>query len=58
MLRLQAPDDTEKPFIVARDTTRAALRSLTVNVEFTDIYQTQMMPYQKQLSWFGRHRDE
>ena len=51
-------DDTTKPFIVARDMTRTTLQPLTVNVEFTDVYNTPMMPYQKQLSWFGRHFDE
>lgn len=45
----------EKWFGKCRDLTRAALASLTVNVEYTDIYNTVLPPCKKSLSWFGRH---
>ncbi len=45
----------EKNFSVCRDRVRAALAPLTVNVEYTDIYDTRMRPCQKPLSWFGRN---
>lgn len=45
----------EEDFSHYRDLVRPSLASLTVNVEFTDIYNTVMQPTKKQLSWFGRH---
>lgn len=48
-------DEGEKDFAECRDTIRPALAPLTVNVEFTDIYNTVMPPTKKKLSWFGRH---
>ena len=45
----------EDNFSVYRDQVRAALAPLTVNVEFTDIYDTVMQPCRKSLSWFGRN---
>lgn len=46
----------EANFAVFRDRVRAALARLTVNVEYTDIYDTVMRPCQKPLSWFGRNK--
>ena len=45
----------EANFAACRDRVRAALAPLTVNVEYTDIYDTVMRPCQKPLSWFGRN---
>jgi hypothetical protein len=45
----------EDDFAECRDLARAALAPLTVNVEYTDIYNNAMPPRQKGLSWFGRH---
>jgi hypothetical protein len=45
----------EEAFTECRDMVRAALSPLTVNVEYTNIYNTVMPPRQKALSWFGRH---
>lgn len=45
----------EEDFAKYRDLVRPALAPLTVNVEFTDIYNTVMPPTKKRLSWFGRH---
>jgi hypothetical protein len=45
----------ELDFSLHRDQVRAALASLTVNVEYTDIYETVMQPCRKPLSWFGRN---
>jgi hypothetical protein len=45
----------EEDFAECRDLVRPALAPLTVNVEFTDIYNTVMPPTKKRLSWFGRH---
>ncbi len=45
----------EEDFSECRDLIRQALAPLTVNVEFTDIYNTVMPPKIKRLSWFGRH---
>lgn len=47
--------DGEKNFSACRDTVRKALAPLTVNVEYTDIYETVMKPCRKPLSWFGRN---
>lgn len=45
----------EEGFHECRDAVRAALAPLTVNVEYTNIYNTIMPPRRKSLSWFGRH---
>jgi hypothetical protein len=45
----------EEEFASYRDLIRPALAPLTVNVEYTDIYNTAMKPTIKKLSWFGRH---
>lgn len=45
----------EVNFSVSRDRVRAALAKLTVNVEYTDVYDAVMRPCQKKLSWFGRN---
>jgi hypothetical protein len=44
-------------FECARNTVREALARLTVNVEFSDIYNATMKPHIKKLSWFGRHHE-
>jgi hypothetical protein len=48
-------DEDEEDFGACRDLARAALAPLTVNVEYTNIYNTVMPPRRKALSWFGRH---
>lgn len=45
----------ETQFADRRDQVRRALAPLTVNVEYTDIYETTMQPCRKPLSWFGRN---
>lgn len=50
-------DDEDPEFAVWRDRTRAALKPLTVNVEYTNIYDTVLPPVQKSLNWFGRLLD-
>lgn len=45
----------EANFSACRDRIRAALAPLTVNVEYTDIYDAVMRPCRKQLSWFARN---
>lgn len=47
--------ENEANFAVCRDRVRAALAPLTVNVEYTDIYDTVMRPCRKPLSWFARN---
>jgi hypothetical protein len=47
--------DGEERFDECRDLVRAALAALTVNVEYTNIYNTVMPPRRKSLTWFGRH---
>jgi hypothetical protein len=49
--------DEEQGFAKCRDIVRAALAPLTVNIEYTDIYNTVMPPHKQALSWFGRHSD-
>lgn len=45
----------ELDFASCRDPVRRALAPLTVNVEYTNVYNTVMPPRRKALSWFGRH---
>ena len=47
--------DGEINFPQCRDRVRRALAPLTVNVEYTDIYETTLRPCKKELSWFGRN---
>lgn len=47
--------ENEVNFSALRDRIRAALAPLTVNVEYTDIYDTVIRPCKKSLSWFGRN---
>ena len=47
-------DDQDNTFTTLRDELRAALLALTVNVEYTDIYDTILPPHRKSLAWFGR----
>jgi hypothetical protein len=44
-------------FRAARDKCRDALGGLTVKVNYSDIYGTRMNPHEKELSWFGRHKE-
>lgn len=53
LLELTEYED-ESDFSECRDQVRSALAPLTVNVEYTDIYDTVMRPCRKPLSWFGR----
>ncbi len=50
-----AEHEGEFGFAACRDLVRAALAPLTVNVEYTDVYNTTMPPLRKPLAWFGRH---
>jgi hypothetical protein len=50
------PEDEE--FSEHRDSVRSALRGLTVNVEFSNIFETPQRPYRQPLKWFGRHLEE
>ena len=54
LLELTEHDD-EKGFLMCRNLVRKALAPLTINVEYTDIYESVMHPCKKPLSWFGRH---
>lgn len=54
LLELTQHED-EINYAACRDKVRAALAPLTVNVEYTDIYETTMNPCCKPLSWFGRN---
>lgn len=47
----------EQGFAQCRDLVRSTLAKLTVNVEYTDIYNKAMPIRSKSLSWFGRHND-
>jgi hypothetical protein len=48
-------EDADAEFLAARDHVRAALQPLTVNVEYTDVYNNILPPHRKTLEWFGRH---
>ncbi|MFM9888490.1 MAG: hypothetical protein ACKVQT_36155 [Burkholderiales bacterium] len=48
-------DHEDKAFRSVRDTVRKALAPLTVVVTYTDIYESSLDPYMKDLTWFGRH---
>lgn len=54
LLELTSEGD-DLQFTKCRDLVREALTPLTVNVEYTDIYDSIMRPCRKSLSWFGRH---
>ena len=54
LLELTAHEN-EAYFAACRDLVRAALSPLTVNVEYTDIYNDVMWLCQKPLSWFARN---
>ena len=54
LLELTEYED-ERNFPMCRDLVRNTLARLTVNVEYTDIYESVMHPCRKSLSWFGRH---
>jgi hypothetical protein len=47
--------DDEVGFDSCRNMVRVALSALTVNVEYSDIYNSVMEPQIKPLTWFGRH---
>lgn len=47
--------DGERNFSRCLDLVRKTLAPLTVNVEYTDIYESVMRPSRKPLTWFGRH---
>ena len=53
---LELTGDAQDPkFAKIRDSVRAALQNLTVNVEYTDVYNNVLPPHRKSLKWFGRH---
>jgi hypothetical protein len=45
----------ERNFAACRDLVRDALRELTVEVDYSDAYQTRFPIYLKSLKWFGRN---
>lgn len=47
-------DDDAVLFKKARDNCRVALSQLVVVFDYTDVYDSIFVPYQKELSWFGR----
>lgn len=49
--------DGEKNFAHHRNLVRKALAPLTVQVECSDIYNSHLPRYQRELKWFGRHDD-
>jgi hypothetical protein len=51
-------DEASQQFSKARDAVRAALGSLTVVVEYTDVYETRFEPHEKDLRWFARSLPE
>lgn len=55
VLVLLEGDDSNNEFAQVRDACRSILRHLTVIVEYTDVYETDMTPLKKRLDWFGRH---
>ena len=44
----------ELHFNESREIVRAALAPLTISVNYSDVYENEFSPYQKDLSWFGR----
>lgn len=48
----------EPMFAKCRDLTRVELSKLRVVVHYTDIYESNLPPYNKSLTWFGRNVDE
>jgi len=54
LLELTKGED-EVDFAQYRDPVRAALAPLVVTVDYTNIYNSNMPPRRKPLSWFGRH---
>lgn len=57
LLELQG-DAADGTFAAFRDEVRSSLRILTVNVEYTDVYDSCLKPYRKSLGWFGRRLGE
>jgi hypothetical protein len=51
-------DPSNAVFKKARGRVRGVLSTLTVVVQYTDIYDSKFTAYTKQLSWFGRWDDE
>lgn len=54
-LLLLEGDTDSRSFRQARDNVRKALATLTVRVEYQDLYGASMVPEERTLSWFGRH---
>lgn len=48
-------DEADPKYVRTRDDCRSVLRNLSVQVEFSDVYGTHMVPLVKKLDWFGRH---
>jgi hypothetical protein len=57
-LLLLEGNPTNENFRRSRDNVRCALSTLLVRIEYQDLYSTDMEPYERSLSWFGRHRQE
>jgi hypothetical protein len=56
VILLELEGDASDPiFASVRDVVRVALSPLTINIAYTDVYQSRLNPCQKELSWFGRH---
>lgn len=47
-------DDDDDDFAACRDTVRSALARLTIEVEYTDVFNTVIPKHSKSLAWFGR----
>ena len=54
-LLLLEGDPGNAAFTASRDLTRRSLARLTIRVEYEDLYGQAMDPYERELSWFGRH---
>lgn len=50
-----AEHDGDLDFPECRDRVRQVLASLEIKIEYTDIYDTALAPYTRDLSWFGRN---
>jgi hypothetical protein len=47
--------EEDEGFADVRSQVRSALSSLSLELQYTDIYENQLPGYQRDLTWFGRH---
>ena len=57
-LLLLKGEPSHSKFRESRDAVRRALSTLTVRVEYEDLYGQTMKPHDQELSWFGRHEGQ